>query len=1694
MITFTSLKEKGLNILYVILATLISINTMTFAEKPAEMSFPGITYSPPPTCETAIITGPTNACVNSILTFNGNGNENNQHYVWTVDGASIIYGAGTNEIQLRFTTPGTKNITLQFEDNQGCSSTVAQLTVVVANPPTFTPITTSVVCEGSVNGLTVPTITGTYIAGTEFWSLDGVEIPTNYKWKYDNDHGKLLQYNVKTVGCDIVSSAGVVLTVNKKPTITSISVSPTSFCGIGSSLDASVTAIDNGSTITGYEWWIGETMVGTSDNLTYTVSLSDNGKAVKVKVFNSCGADSTTHTIKFTAGTTITTLVNDSVKAISPRPEGFMIQPVTAETKRELPEKYWENPTYMFVTKLGMANFLNYTLNQTVYLKRDNDGIWSVSANIPSGTYYTATVKIANTIQALPLPLDNAKDTTVNTTVVLDNGSIPMGISTALQRHGLKIFGLGPLGGSIIQGQTNEPNYIRAKNLVLENLVFDGLSQNPARTTHFIRVQDEGYNASNIIHAPRRADFAILKNISIRNVNQDRGGTNIFNYAPRGIFNVDDNNGYYEDNATSSATAIYNPSYNITERYFVNITIEASCQLSNSTYTFPILCNSTRYNYFENFNIETTNAPTPVWIMQARSNSSQVTNSSGSVPTGVEINGLTTVADGIFVHMYQSKNIILPNDYRFLRFNTTNGTVNSATAATTAATAYKALPVAAANYAYYDRNDGYWIVRDGGTPTITQQLSYLSTIYARPNSTSAYTNMTPLPPLNIKVIKNSSGTINGFTVPNFVTSSVILPVNIVAVDDIDTPVDKAGAIIPYAGEAPKIVLTATNAPYINFSNFDFTENVSYYIDTVETKISRSLPGNFYHCNFLKDKYESDELLLLNVAQPEFAFADTIVCTSDFFDLKNLVLISGDTTGLTLKYYVNNVELTNTVISTLGTTAVSIVGTSAGGCSYTTSVNVTIETIIFAFADTTVCTSDFFDLKNLVLVSGDTTGLTLKYYVNNVELTNTVISALGTTTVSIVGTSAGGCSYTTSVNVTIETIIFAFADATVCAPDVFDLKNLVLVSGDTTGLILKYYVNNVELTNTVISALGTTTVSIVGTSAGGCSYTTSVDVTINTSKTPVITGPILVYVGAEFKYHGDGADYPATNYYWNTKSGTILNGQGSDEVGISWDTPGIDVISLTYSTGACRNTGTLEVRIMEKEGIDDAYFAINNPTQCLSDNTYEFTNHTIITPPNELISYLWDFGDRSTSTETNPTHKYQQGGVYTVTLIAYSTLANDTISRTVRVLAPYVERPADQVVCANNPTKEVIFRGTADSYSWKNSHWIGLEDGSDPIRIPSFIAKNDKNYPVTDTITIVPMTSFSSVACYGDTVKFLITVNPAIVPTISGPSSICSDTDATYTTETGMSNYNWNVSGGQVVAGGGSNDNYITIRWGSSSKGSVSVHYTEADLCSTSDATVMYVTIGSKASIISQPSGSISICTGDPLVLDVIVSGTGLTYQWYLNGKAIIGATEPEYYIPSGKSSDSGDYYLVINGPCDTLQSATSSVSVSSFDVIVQKWENVLAVKCVPSENGGYEFAAFQWYKNGNLMQGETKSYLYISGVIDYSAIYVVKLTTVDGKVLYTCGRTFVPKNLILVNPYPNPIGKGQALNVDISGVSESTAVDWVLTDYKGVILQKQSFKGSHTTITMPGTSGIYILRVNIGTPEPESKYFKIMVN
>jgi len=119
-----------------------------------------------------------------------------------------------------------------------------------------------------------------------------------------------------------------------------------------------------------------------------------------------------------------------------------------------------------------------------------------------------------------------------------------------------------------------------------------------------------------------------------------------------------------------------------------------------------------------------------------------------------------------------------------------------------------------------------------------------------------------------------------------------------------------------------------------------------------------------------------------------------------------------------------------------------------------------------------------------------------------------------------------------------------------------------------------------------------------------------------------------------------------------------------------------------------------------------------------------------------------------------------------------------------------------------------------------------------------------NKTVAGTYTVVA-TSSSETACTNNMLgSAIITINPLPVPTIAGLNAIQTLLSTTYTTEAGMSAYVWNISaGGTITAGGGANDNTVTVIWNTAGPQTVSVNYQNATSCTAASATVYNVTVG-----------------------------------------------------------------------------------------------------------------------------------------------------------------------------------------------------------------------------------------------------------
>lgn len=132
-----------------------------------------------------------------------------------------------------------------------------------------------------------------------------------------------------------------------------------------------------------------------------------------------------------------------------------------------------------------------------------------------------------------------------------------------------------------------------------------------------------------------------------------------------------------------------------------------------------------------------------------------------------------------------------------------------------------------------------------------------------------------------------------------------------------------------------------------------------------------------------------------------------------------------------------------------------------------------------------------------------------------------------------------------------------------------------------------------------------------------------------------------------------------------------------------------------------------------------------------------------------------------------------------------------------------------------------------------------------------------------------------------------------------------------------------------------------------------------------------VVVPSPPNIVQQPVGG-GFCPGSNVTISPVVSGTGLSYQWYKGDKMIIGATSLNLNFPSLQPSESGYYWLKVKGGVGACVSTTSTeqVNVYTFGPPVIT-EQPKAVDICSGSQGELVVTAegtdltYQWYRNGS---------------------------------------------------------------------------------------------------------------------------------
>jgi hypothetical protein len=285
----------------------------------------------------------------------------------------------------------------------------------------------------------------------------------------------------------------------------------------------------------------------------------------------------------------------------------------------------------------------------------------------------------------------------------------------------------------------------------------------------------------------------------------------------------------------------------------------------------------------------------------------------------------------------------------------------------------------------------------------------------------------------------------------------------------------------------------------------------------------------------------------------------------------------------------------------------------------------------------------------------------------------------------------------------------------------------------------------------------------------------------------------------------------------------------------------------------------------------------------------------------------------------------------------------------------------------------------------------------------------------------------------------------ITPT---PASVCTNSAGNSASgPAGMTAYAWGIANGTITSA--TNIQTITYTAGASGTVTLSLTITAPNGC---------IVSGSAPVTINQPpptptiSGTNTFCTGGSTLL---TSTSATSYQWYLNGGLIGGATNQTYNATAG-----GDYTVAVTDAnnCGTSTSAIFTVTVTPTPPTPTITPNGSVIACDSGTLTSSSATGNQWYYQGNLLPGETNQTLNVDTDGDYTVVVTVNgcpsapsaATSVDahvrpGPAFLTAGgpTTFCAGGSVTLssnsatgiqwyldgNPLPNPNNQNRTVSV-----------------------------------------------------------------
>ena len=529
------------------------------------------------------------------------------------------------------------------------------------------------------------------------------------------------------------------------------------------------------------------------------------------------------------------------------------------------------------------------------------------------------------------------------------------------------------------------------------------------------------------------------------------------------------------------------------------------------------------------------------------------------------------------------------------------------------------------------------------------------------------------------------------------------------------------------------------------------------------------------------------------------------------------------------------------VSPLTTTTYTVTGTASNGCINTQQVTVTVNPLPVV---TATATSPIICLGASTVLTGGGAA-TYVWNPGNIIGASVTVSPIATTTYTVTGTASNGCVNTQQVTVTVNPL--PVVTATASSISICFGGSVSLTGGGAATYV--WNPGNISGSPILVSPTATTTYTVTGTDAFGCTSTSQVIVVVNSLPLPTaIATPLSICIGQSVSLVATGG----VTYTWN--GGNLINATGVSQTDFpnTTSTYSVNVTDINGCTATAQVTVNVNPLPIVNAGIDQTICSGNAATIVASGGgTYLWNGGSLVNVP----------GASQTVLPTN-----------TTTYIVNVTDVNGCVnSDSVNIFVnpnPTTAAGPDVSICPNSSCQ--LLATGAVSYLWSPS--LGLNF----TNIPNPIAN-----PLVTTVYVV--TGTNSAGCtFSDTI--IVTVSNILSVFAGVDVSICSGDSVLLSTSGGVF-YSWTPAISLQTPASSSTNAFPAATT------TYTVQVTDSNSCSGIDSVTVFV----NPAVFISVSGNASICAGQAATLTANpIGGTApYNFNWSNN---LIGAG-PHLVVP-----------------------------------------------------------------------------------------------------------------------------------------------------------------------------------------------------